>query len=597
MVRDVDLVSIQEARDLVEKAYEASRQFLNYSQEQVDSIIDAMAHAATRAAEELARMAVEETGYGIVADKVEKNLVSSRDTYRAIRRMKTVGILREDSEARVLQVAVPAGVVAAVLPTTNPTSTAIYKILIALKGRNAVVLSPHPNAIRCICHTADLMYQAARQAGAPENVICCMRHPTMAGTQELMRHRRTGVVLSTGGAGVVRAAYTSGKPALGVGPGNVPAFIERSADVRKAVSDIVRGKCFDNGTICSSEQALVADETHREAVLAELRANGAYFLNEKEIEALGRVLFTPQWTVNPKCAGKAAAEVARLAGISAPPETRLLVAPLVGVGKEYPLSAEKLSPVLALYFVKDFEEGCRFCESILRFGGLGHTAAVHSRDDRLIREFGLRMPAFRVVVNSPATHGSVGSSTGLFPAMTLGCGAMGGNSTGDNISPLHLINIKRIAYETRAVTETQPYRLQPGAARAAAAAAPATSTMPAASTLVLDRQTVARVVERFLAAKGVSVARGNPGAEVVSGDAPPIRPPSSSALASPKEPSTAGPPKVVDFVCENDVRAALSRNEKITIGPRTIVTPSARDLAADKDVLVMTQDGLRARTA
>lgn len=593
MVRDADLISIQEARDLVEKAYQASRQFLAYSQEQVDGIIDAMAQAATRAAEELARLAVEETGYGNVADKVEKNLISSRDTYRAIRPMKTAGILREDPERRVLEVAVPVGVVAAILPTTNPTSTAIYKILIALKGRNAIVLSPHPNAIRCICRTAELMYQAAREAGAPENVICCMRHPTMAGTQELMKHRRTGVVLSTGGAGVVRAAYTSGKPALGVGPGNVPAFVERSADVRKAVSDIVRGKCFDNGTICSSEQALVADESHREQVLAELRAHGAYLLNEKEIEALGRVLFTAEWTVNPKGAGKPATAVAQLAGILVPAETRLLVAPLTGVGREQPLSAEKLSPVLALYFVKDFEEGCRLCENILRFGGLGHTVAIHSRDDRLIREFGMRMPAFRVVVNSPATHGSVGYSTGLFPSMTLGCGALGGNTTGDNISPLHLINIKRIAYEIRPVSEAQPYRLQPGAPeRAAASSSAPVPTMPAASTLVPDRQTIARVVERFLAAKGAP-ARGNPAAESATSSGATVAAPA----ALPQEPSPSPALKVVDFVCENDVRAALNRNEKIAIGPRTIVTPSARDLAADKDVLVMTQNGIRARGA
>ncbi len=625
MVRDTDLVSIQEARDLVEKAYEASRQFLGYSQERVDAILDAMAQAATRAAEELARLAVEETGYGNVADKIEKNLLCSRDLYRAIRPMKTIGILREHPETRLIEAAVPVGVVAAVLPTTNPTSTAIYKILISLKGANTIVLSPHPNAIRCICQTADLMYQAARQAGAPENVIGCFRHPTMAGTQEMMKHRRTGVILSTGGAGVVRAAYSSGKPAFGVGPGNVPAFIERSADVRKAVADIVRGKCFDHGTICSSEQALVAEESLREQALAELRAHHAYLLSETAIEALGKVLVTPQWTVNPKCAGKPATAVAQMAGLWVPPETRLLVAPLSGVGREHPLSAEKLSPVLALYFVKDFEEGCRVCESLLRFGGMGHTVAIHSRDDRLVREFGLRMPAFRVVVNSPATHGSVGYSTGLFPSMTLGCGALGGNSTGDNISPLHLINIKRIAYEIRPVIERQPYRLQPSAVSTSApAAAPAPGpvsvpaaaaapAMPASGTLSLDRQTIARVVERFLASKGVAPGRASSASESAAGTAPmagaasPARASSQPAAANPpagttpsarsaaasSEGPTAAPLKVIDFVCESDVRVALTRNEKILIGPRTIVTPSARDLAADKDVLIMSQDGFR----
>ena len=605
MLRDADLVSVQEARDLVEKAYEASQKFLAYSQEQVDAIVGAMAQTATHAAEELARLAVEETGYGKVADKVEKNLFSSRDTYCAIRPMKTVGILREDPESRILEVAVPVGVVAAVLPTTNPTSTAVYKILIALKSRNAIVLSPHPNAIRCICRTAELMYEAAQAAGAPTNVIGCMRHPTLAGTQELMRHRRTGVVLSTGGAGVVRAAYTSGKPAFGVGPGNVPAFVERSADVPKAVADIASGKCFDHGTICSSEQALVADESLREQVLAELRVQDAYLLNDSQIQALARVLLTPQWTVNPQCVGKPAPVVAQIAGFSVPPQTRLLVALLGGVGREYPLSAEKLSPVLALYFVKDFEEGCRLCENVLRFGGLGHTVAIHSRDEGLIRQFGLRMPAFRVVVNSPATHGSVGYSTGLFPSMTLGCGALGGNTTGDNISPLHLFNIKRIAYETRPVTQPQPYQPHPGApARAAAPAPPGLAPTPAASsTLVPDRQTIARVVGRFLAAKEISV-QAQPASTGTAGSgsgaawpAPSSPPPALSAAApmSPQESPAPAPVKVVDFVCESDVRAALNRNEKIYVGSRTIVTPSARDLAAEKDVLVMSQDGFRRR--
>ncbi len=578
MVRDNDLVSVQEARDLAEKAYEASRQFLPFSQERVDAIVDAMAQAATAAAEELAREAVEETGYGVVADKIEKNLLCSRDLYRVIRPMKTVGIVREDAEARVLEVAVPTGVVAAVLPTTNPTSTAIYKILIALKGRNAIVLSPHPNAIRCICHTAQIMYDAARQAGAPEHVIGCLRHPAAAGTQELMKHRRTGVILSTGGSGIVRAAYSSGKPAFGVGPGNVPAMVERTADVRKAVADIVRGKTFDNGTLCSSEQALVAEEPLRGQVLEQLRANGAYLLNESEIQALGRVLLTPQWTVNPKCVGKAATVVAQAAGLSVPPGTRVLVAPLAGVGREHPLSAEKLSPVLALYFVKDFEEGLRLCESLLRFGGLGHTAAVHSRDDARIREFGLRMPAFRVVVNTPATHGSVGYSTGLFPAMTLGCGALGGNVTGDNISPLHLINIKRIAYELRPVTEQAPYQLQPAAT--AVRGRGAAREHPAAITI--DRQTVARVVERFLASKAAS--------QPATTSPPPVSSAPARAPAEAAEAPATTPLKVVDFVCENDVRAAMHKGRKIHIGPRSIITPAARDLAAGHDVLILVPD-------
>jgi len=625
MIRDADLLSVQEARELVEKAWEASRKFAVYSQDRVDAVIDAMAQAATRAAEVLAREAVEETGYGVVADKVEKNLLCSRDLYARIRPMKTVGVLREDREARIVEVAVPVGVVAAVLPTTNPTSTAIYKTLIALKARNAIVLSPHPNAVRCTCHTAQVLSEAALAAGAPEHVVGCLTRPSAAGTQELMKHRRTAAILSTGGPGIVRAAYSSGKPAFGVGPGNVPALIERSADVPKAVADVVRGTTFDNGTLCSSEQALVAEDAVREQVMAELARQHAYILNETESEKLGRVLVTPNWTVNPKCVGKPAVTVAGLAGIAVPPETRVLIAPLKGVGKEHPLSAEKLSPVLALYFVKDFDEGCQVCESILRFGGLGHTCVIHSRDDARIREYGFRMPAFRVVVNSPAPHGSVGYSTGLFPSMTLGCGALGGNITGDNITPLHLINTKRIAWELRPVTEQQPRRMPPAAAVSARAAAATAVGAPAAAgassrpsppaapasgaPVTIDRDTIARVVERFLATRGApsappataSVNAGPAGPRAAGASAPPpegentqpaggqSKSADQSCGAAPpaSDPASGSSPKVVDFVCENDVRMAVSRNQKIHIGPRTIITPSARELAADKAVLVM----------
>jgi acetaldehyde dehydrogenase (acetylating) len=554
VLRDDDLVSLQEARDLVEKAWQASRQFLTYSQEQVDAIIDAMAQAATAAAQELAREAVAETGYGVEADKVQKNLLASQRTYAAIRPLPTVGLIREDRQAKILEIAEPVGVVAAVLPTTNPTSTAIYKILIALKGRNAIVLSPHPNAVKCICHTAEIMYRAARQAGAPEHVIGCMTHPTFAGTQEMMKHRRTGVILSTGGSGIVRAAYSSGKPAYGVGPGNVPALLERTCDVKKAVADVVRGTTFDNGTLCSSEQALVAEEPLRDQVLAELKNNGAYLLNEQEAAALAKALITPNFTVSPKLAGKSAAQVAQAAGIATPPGTRVLIAQPGGVGREYPLSAEKLSPVLALYFVKDFAEGLERCESLLRFGGLGHTCSIHSQDDARIREYGMRMPAARIVVNSPATHGSVGMTTNLFPAMTLGCGSYGGNITTDNVGPLHLLNVKRVAYET-----------------AGAGAAPAIRVAEKPESV--DKQTVARIVEEFLSQKGTAAPPHSP-------------PPAPSPPASPP-PTTH---EIADFVAESDVRSALTRNAKIHIGPRTIVTPAARDAAAGRDVLVMHHD-------
>jgi len=560
-VQDADLLSLQEVRHLISRAAEAQQKFATFSQAQVDAVLEAMAEAATAAAEELARLAVEETGYGNARDKKAKNLFCSQDVARAIRGMKTVGILREDKENKVLEVAEPVGIVAAIIPSTNPTSTAIYKTLIALKGRNAVILSPHPSAKRCICATSDVLNRAALKVGAPEGIIGCMTQITMPATQELMRDRRVGVILATGGTGLVRAAYSSGKPAFGVGPGNVPAFIERTANVEKAVADIITGKCFDNGTICSAEQAILAEEPVREAVLAELRAQGAYFLNAQEVDSVGKlVIRSDTFTVNPRVVGRPATVIADLAGIRVPPTTRVLVAPLTGVGKEHPLSAEKLSPILAFYTVANWQEAVKLMTEILRFGGLGHTAVIHSNNDAVIREVGQRIPAYRVVVNSAAPHGSIGYSTRLFPAMTLGCGAVGGNITSDNISPLHLINIKRIAWETRPVEHITDR--VPAAAMTQALPAPAVP-----SGFLPSREVVARVIERYLGPKGV-----------------PASPPVVSAAA----PTPTAPAPVAEFVSESDVQAALKRQEKIWISPRTILTPSARDLGYARDVFVET---------
>jgi acetaldehyde dehydrogenase (acetylating) len=505
---DKDSRSVAEARELMDRAYNAFLQYQHFTQEQVDRVIDAMAAAATAAAERIARLAVEETGYGVVADKVQKNLFSSERVYQALRGMKTVGIVREDREQGVIEVAAPVGVVAAVLPSTNPTSTAIYKILIALKGRNAIVLSPHPTAFRCTCEITSIMRDAAIKAGAPSDVICCFTTPTLAGTQELMKHRRTSVILATGGMGIVRAAYSSGKPAFGVGPGNVPVFIDRSADLKKAVADVIFGKTFDNGTICSSEQAIVAEEAIRDQVTEELKRDGGYFLSDDEIQRLGRDMVNlEQHTINPKFVGKSAQRVAELGGFKVPNGTRLLVAPLKGVGREHPLSAEKLSPVLALYFARDRSAGFDTCLALLRFGGLGHTCVIHSRDDAVIREYGLKMPTGRIVVNSPAPHGSIGASTNLFPAMTLGCGAVGGNITSDNISPLHLINLRRLAYEARPVTQKEIVSLTgvaPPAATATACACQAEGkdeSIPSPTSGAPDRVAVAQAIERFLAKK------------------------------------------------------------------------------------------------
>ncbi len=575
--------SIAEARELIERAHAAFVEFQNFTQEQVDRVVDAMAAAATANAEKLARMAVEETGYGVVEHKVQKNLFASKRVHEAIRGMKTVGVVREDRAQGIVEIAVPVGVVAAILPSTNPTSTAIYKILIALKGRNTIVLSPHPTAMRCTCEAVSIMKQAAVAAGAPQNVICCFSTPSLAGTQELMRHRRTAVVLSTGGMSIVRAAYSSGKPAFGVGPGNVPAFIDRSADIAKAVADVVFGKTFDNGTICSSEQAIVAEEAIREPVLKELSSQGAYFLKPDEIVRLGREMVNLEaHTITAKFVGKSAVKVAELAGIRVPGSTRVLVAQLDGVGREHPLSAEKLSPVLALYFVKDRAAALDTCQALLRFGGLGHTCAIHARDEQVIREYGLRMPAYRVVVNSPSPQGSIGSSTNLFPAMTLGCGAAGGNITSDNISPLHLINLKRIAYEARPVTPASGSRQSPVASAETTAPAATAACACGSSALALDEgratdglhMAVSRAVERFLASRAQQA------------QAPAVASAPTAVSAAPAIPARPKP-RPVDFVSEAEVRAALKRREKIVVGKKTIVTPAARDLAAEYDVFAV----------
>jgi len=472
------------------------------------------------------------------------------------------------------------------LPSTNPTSTAIYKILITLKGRNAIVLSPHPTAFRCTCEITSIMRDAAIKAGAPSDVICCFSTPTLAGTQELMKHRRTSVILATGGMGIVRAAYSSGKPAFGVGPGNVPAFIDRSADVKKAVADVVFGKTFDNGTICSSEQAIVAEEAIRDQVTEELKRNGAHFLSEDEIQGLSRDMVNlEQHTINPKFVGKSAQRVAELAGFKVPDGTRVLVALLKGVGREHPLSAEKLSPVLALYFARDRSAGFDTCLALLRFGGLGHTCVIHGRDDAVIREYGLKMPAGRIVVNSPSPQGSTGSSTNLFPAMTLGCGAVGGNITSDNISPMHLINLRRVAYEARPVTQKEVALVTGVAAPAPTAAVTCACQagqkeegVPVAASGAPDRVAVAHAIERFLAKK-----TGKPAPAAAT----PSPKPAPTPTAAP--PVSRPKPRPVDFVSEEEIRAALKRKEKILIGSKTIITPAARDLAAQHDVFTIAE--------
>jgi acetaldehyde dehydrogenase (acetylating) len=461
---DKDLLSIQQARHLAARARTAQRAVAEFSQEQIDRVVAAMAEAARADAERLARLAHQETGFGNVKDKTAKNLFTAVDVHEYVRPLRTVGILREDKARRIVEIAEPMGVVAAVIPSTNPTSTAIYKALISVKARNAIVMSPHPSAARCIQEAAAVLQRAAVSAGLPDDAVLCMTEVTIEGTQELMRCRDTGVVLATGGIGLVRAAYSSGKPAYGVGPGNVPAYIEKTADVPRAVRHVLDGKTFDYGTLCSSEQSLICDEAIRDAVVAEVKKGGGHFLDEAEVVAVSRVVVTSQRLANPEIVGRPATFIAEKAGIRVPPETTVLVAPLAGVGREHPLSIEKLSPVLAFYVVKDWKEGCQRVLQLLRYGGTGHTLAIHSRDDAVIREFALKKPVFRIVANTQASMGATGATTGLPPSMSLGCGAYAGNITSDNITPLHLINIKRLAYElprpargaTAGATEPQP---------------------------------------------------------------------------------------------------------------------------------------------
>jgi acetaldehyde dehydrogenase (acetylating) len=491
---DSDLRSIQEARDLASKAASAQERFAHVSQEEVDRVVQAAADAASRDAERLARMAVDETGMGVFEHKILKNRFSAEMLLEYILPMRTVGVLREDPERGIQELAVPMGVVAAIIPTTNPTSTAIYKALISVKARNAIVMSPHPRATRCVVETARVMSEAATAAGAPDGLIACMTMPTLDGTHALMRHTSTAVILATGGSDLVRAAYSSGKPAYGVGPGNVPAIIERTADIRKAVADVVDGKTFDAGVLCSSEQSIVCDAPVEHAVREALRRERAHFCTAEEKAALARVMVPPSGKgIQTEIVGRQPQEIARRAGFTIAPDAKLLVVELASVGREEPLSREKLSPVLGFYVEDGWEACCRRAIELLRYGGVGHSLAIHSRDEHVIQEFFIHKPAFRIVVNSNAALGAVGYTTGFAPAMTLGPGAWGGSSTSDNVTPLHLLNVKRLGREVRRYVDPLRERA------ASTASGPAKSNRaPVAAGGIAERE-VERIVADFLA--------------------------------------------------------------------------------------------------
>jgi acetaldehyde dehydrogenase (acetylating) len=564
---DRDHASVAEARALAARAKAAQARLAEFSQPQIDLLVDRMAEAAAAAAEPLARLAVEETGFGVADDKVQKNLFAAVDVHAFIRPMKTVGVVARHDQRRVIEIAEPFGVVAAVVPSTNPTSTAIYKLLISIKARCAIVLSPHPSAARCITRAASLMTDAAAGAGLPDGAVGWMSTVTLHGTQALMRSRDVSVILATGGMGLVRSAYSAGKPAYGVGPGNAPCYVESSADIGKAADDILAGKTFDHGVLCSSPNSVVVDRAVAPALRDAFEQGGGHFLSAAETDRLARVLVGPDRLPNAALVGKSAAHIAQHAGLSVPAGTRALVAPLAGVGRDFPLSIEKLCPVLSYYEVADWREGCDRCKEILRYGGMGHTMSIHSRDDRVILEFGLHKPAFRICVNTPTTHGSIGLTTGLDPAMTLGCGGFGGNITSDNITPRHLLNIKRVAYELRprprsATTDTP----RPGSAEPARVDPPLPKApeRPAAESVPAGR--LAASIDRYLDGRGLT--------------------PTPTAAPRAAELAGGGPAAAEAFVCEDDVRQAVRQGRTLVVGPRTIVTPAARDAGNAQNAFV-----------
>lgn len=449
---DNDLLSIQEARDLSRKAKEAQQIFKHFEQEEVDRIVKAMYEAGYAASEKLARMAVDESGFGKYEDKIIKNRFATKNIYESIKSLKTTGVVASEANGKVLKIAVPMGVVCALIPSTNPTSTAMFKAIISVKTRNGIVASPHPKTIRCTVEALKILSDAAEAAGAPKGLIQCMMHSTLEGTDALMKDKNIAIILATGSNAMVKAAYSSGKPAYGVGAGNVPAFVERTANIAKAVADIVYGTTFDNGTLCSSEQAIIVDTPIKDKVIDELRKNNCYFVNKEEKIKLAAAV-QKQGAINPEIVGKSASYIAKYAGFNVPENTKVLIADCFEVGRKEPLSMEKLSPVLAFYTAEGWLEGCHRCIELLNFGGIGHTMAIHSNDQPIIMKFALEKPAFRILVNTPASVGAVGYTTALSPSLTLGPGTWGGSIISDNVTARHLLNIKSVAFETNPINK------------------------------------------------------------------------------------------------------------------------------------------------
>ena len=445
---DPDLRALQEVRDFVERARRAHEAVHDWSQAQIDRLCAAMAAAGEAAAHDLAKIAVEETGIGRVHYKVLKNLLGSRGIWESMKNERSVGILSRDERTGVVEIATPVGVIAGIIPTTNPTSTALGKALIAVKGRNAIVISPHPRSKRCIGATGEVLRRAIERAGGPPDLVLSLTNPTIESTGALMKHQHVSMILATGGSGLVNAAYSSGKPAYGVGPGNVPCYIDRSADVAHAARSIVTSQSFDNGTLCCSEQGLVVDRPIEKQLMAELVRRGAHVCNDEEVAKLAK-LCNVRGHMNADVVGLDPWRVAEMAGFRVPKETSLLLAYQGGVGPKWPLSIEILCPLLSVHVVDGWKEGCELSMEMLHFGGLGHTAAVHAKDEALLDAWFLEKPASRIIVNGPSSMGAVGYSTWLMPSMSLGCGPQAGNITSDNITFKHLLNVKRAAFLRR----------------------------------------------------------------------------------------------------------------------------------------------------
>ncbi len=442
-----DLQSMQEARDLAEAAYQAQLAWGRATQDEVDRVCAAMAEAAFAASARLGQMAHDETGYGIPAHKKLKNELASMGVWNSIKDVKTVGVIRSDEQRRIYEIAWPMGVVAALTPSTNPTSTAIYKSLSAVKARDAIIIAPHPSAAKCTLEACRILQEAAQKAGAPANLVNCMQNISLQGTNELLKHKYVRVILATGGTPMVKAAHSVGKPAYGVGPGNVPVYVDRSADLQKAARYIVASKAFDCSTICASEQAVVADKPIARQLEQLMQAEGAYFVSEEQAGKLRKLLFQPDGSINARTVGKSAQTLAGMAGFSVPASARVLVARLSVTGSSEPLSREKLTTVLGWYEEDGWEAGCERSIELIMFGGRGHTQVIHAQDERVIMAFGLEKPVFRILVNTMGTLGAVGLTTGLMPSLTLGSGGEGGAITGDNVTVHHLYNVKRLAYE------------------------------------------------------------------------------------------------------------------------------------------------------